>query len=149
MSALPNAQKSRSVVEAFLQWCREWAGSASELRCCADEEIERLAHDAGVSVAEFHKLVSKGPELADLLRRRMAALALDEPAVARIEPQTLHDLQRVCTMCASHRRCARDLAHDTANPVWKDYCPNAETLAALTALPEVARSGDRSDRAAL
>ena len=141
MPALPGGQKSWSPIEAILQWCRDWIrrGFASELKCCGEEEVERIAKDVGVSASELHRLVSLGPESADLLLRRMAALGLDRNEVSRTEPRTLQDLQRVCAVCESHRRCARDLAGDSANPAWKDYCPNAATLIALKTQPWAAR----------
>jgi hypothetical protein len=139
MSALPGRQKSWSPVNAILQWCRDWSGSASELKCFGEEEVERIAKDVGVSASELRTLASFGPKAADLLLRRMAALDLDRNEVARTEPRTFQDLQRVCTMCESHGRCARDFVHDSANPEWKNYCPNAATLIALSALPWAAR----------
>jgi hypothetical protein len=111
----------------------------SELKCCGEDEVERIAKDVGVSPAEFRKLVSRSPDAADLLLRRMAALDLDRNEVSRTEHRTFQDLQRVCTLCDSRRRCARDLARDSANPGWQDYCPNASTLMALDALPWAAR----------
>ena len=65
----------------------------------------------------------------------MAALDLDPEEVSQTEPRTFQDLQRVCTLCDDHRRCARDLSRNSAIPAWKDYCPNAETLMALSAMP--------------
>jgi hypothetical protein len=128
-------------LEAFWQWCRErlTAGSAAELQYCGDAEVERIAHEAGVTASEFNKLASKGPHSADLLLERMAALDLDPKEVAQVEPAVFHDLQRVCSMCAAHGRCIRDLHRDTADPAWKDYCPNVETLTDLDALPWAAR----------
>jgi hypothetical protein len=99
--------------------------------------VERLAKDVGVSASELRRLVNLGPDSADLLLRRMAALDLDRNELSRTEPRTFQDLQRVCTMCNSHRRCSRDLARDSADPAWQDYCPNAATLMALNALPGV------------
>ena len=115
MLAPPNSQKTWSPIEALSRWWRDWTegGAASELRCCAEDEIARMAQDAGVSVAEFRKLTRLGPEGADLLLRRMEALELDPKEVSQTERRTLQDLQRVCAMCESHRRCARDLAHDS------------------------------------
>ncbi len=141
MSALPSGQKSWSPFDAILQWCRDWAGSGPEtqLKCFGDAEVERIAKDVGVSASELRTLAMFGPEAADLLLRRMAALDLDRTEVARIEPQTFQDLQRVCIMCEHHRRCARDFASDSASEAWKDYCPNAATLIALNALPWAAR----------
>ena len=98
-----------------------------------------MAHDIGVSGAELHRLASRAPESADLLCRRMEVLDLDENEVARVERATFQDLQRVCSMCDCKKRCAGDLARNPADPVWKDYCPNAQTLTALNTLPWTAR----------
>ena len=137
MFDLPGGQKSWSPIEAILQWCRAWTkrDALAELKCYGEEEVERIARDFGVSASELHRLANLGPESADLLLRRMAALDLDRDEVCQSAPRTFQDLQRVCTMCESHRRCARDLARDSANPAWKDYCPNAATLMALNGLP--------------
>jgi hypothetical protein len=141
MSAPPSGQKSWSPTEAIFQWWRDWIrqGSALELKCFGEEEVKLIAKDVGVSPSELRRLASLGPESADLLLSRMAALDLDRNEVSRIERGTFHDLQLACKMCESHRLCARDLARDSANPAWKDYCPNAATLVALNALPWAAR----------
>jgi positive regulator of sigma E activity len=47
------------------------------------------------------------------------------------EPHVMRDLQRACTLCASKRRCGRDLAANPSGPAWEAYCPNASTLHAL------------------
>jgi hypothetical protein len=143
MLALPDGQKSWSPTKALSQWWRDWTrrGSArSELKCCGEDEVERMAKDVGLSASELRRLAAHGPDSADLLLRRMAALDLDRNEVSRTEPRTFQDLQRVCTMCNSKRRCKRDLAHDSDDPIWQDYCPNAATLMALNALPWRARS---------
>jgi hypothetical protein len=129
--------KSWSPTKPVLQWWRDWIskGPALELKCCGEDEVERLAKDVGLSASELRRLANLGPDSADLLLRRMAALDLDRNEVSRTEPRTFQDLQRVCTMCNSHRRCSRDLARDSADPAWQDYCPNATTLMALNALP--------------
>lgn len=139
MSALHNAAKIRSSMEVIARICRAWAASSSELKYCGEEGVERIAKDAGVSVSELRRLASEGPQSAELLLGRMAALDLDRNEVARIESQVFRDLQRVCTMCESHGRCARELMRDSADPAWKNYCPNAETLMELDALPWASR----------
>ena len=93
-----------------------------------------MAKDVGASASELRTFARFGPKAADLSLRRMAALDLDRNEVAQTEPATFQDLQRVCTMCESHRRCARDFAHDSVEPDWKDYCPDAATLIALLSL---------------
>ena len=134
--------KSWSPTKAISQWLRDWTrrGSALELKCCGEDEVERMAKDIGVSASELRRLATLGPDSADLLLRRMAALDLDRKEVSQTEPRTFQDLQRVCTMCNRHRRCKGDLARDSADPAWQDYCPNATTLMALNALPWRARA---------
>jgi len=142
MSAQPDGQKAHSPIGAIAQWFRGWTqkSTASELKCMADEIVERMARDVGVTAPELRTLARLGPDAAELLRRRMTALDLDPREVRRVEPAALQDLQRVCSLCAHRRRCAHDLAQDPGNPAWKDYCPNAETLAALNAEPWATRS---------
>ena len=136
---MSNEQKIHSPMEAIRQWYRGLTRSQSTLAECGAEGLERMAHDIGVSSAELYKLASRGPESADLLCRRMEVLDLDHDEDARVERATFQDLQRVCSMCDCKKRCARDLARDPADPVWKDYCPNAQTLTALDTLPMARR----------
>ena len=141
MSALPNAQNRRSPVEVISQWWQLWTsnGPASDLACCAEGEVERIAKDIGMPASEIRRLANLGPESAELLSRRMTALHLDRKAVAQTHPQTFRDLQRVCTLCESHRQCARDLARNSGDPGWEEYCPNVATLRALNASPLASR----------
>ena len=141
MSALPNARKRRSPAEVVSQWWQSWTSNApaSDLACCAEGEVERIAKDIGMPASEIRRLANFGPESAELLSRRMAALHLDRKEVSQTHPQTFRDLQRVCTLCESHRQCARDLARNSGDPGWEEYCPNVATLRALNARPLASR----------
>jgi len=142
MSALPNARKRRSPVEVISQWWQVWTSTGpaqEELTCCAEGEVERIAKDIGMPASEIRRLANLGPESAELLSRRMAALHLDRKEVAQTHPQTFRDLQRVCTLCEGHRQCARDLARNSGDPGWEEYCPNAATLRSLNANPQASR----------
>ena len=142
MLAPPSRQESRSLLDAISNWWSNWTKKRSavlELSCCAEEEINRTAKDLGMSTDEFHKLVSRGPEAANLLLRRMAALDLDRSEVSRTEPRVFQELQKTCAFCESRRRCVRDLKQNSSDPVWEEYCPNAGTLKALNALPWMSR----------
>ena len=127
------------VTVAIADWWRKRALArkrAAELDACGREESERIAHDLGMSAAELRALASRGPDAADLLLQRMAALRLDPKEFARTNGPLLRDLQRLCSLCDSHRRCAKDLARDPRDAVWEQYCPNAGTLGALQALEQ-------------
>jgi len=139
MSALPVGGVRRSPLQVVSRWWRDWTETGSEFACGAEAEVERIARDLGVSVPELRSIARQGPESADLLLRRMSELNLDPAEVARTEPATLHDLQRVCTLCQDHKRCSKDLAGDPSGAQWQAYCPNVTTLKALDAMPWTAR----------
>jgi hypothetical protein len=135
MTALPIQPKTWSLRDAVVRRWRKWTNDGGKLQCCLEHDVERMARDIGVSKSELHRLVRRGAGAADLLLRRMAVLDLDPKEVRAAEPATFRDLQRVCSMCESKRRCARDMARDCTLAAWRDYCPNAATLQALNAVP--------------
>ena len=84
MVALPRGQIFSSPIETILQWMCDQSRSKTlnELQSCGEQEVERVARDSGLSVAEFRVLACLGPNATDLLERRMAALGLDPIAVS-------------------------------------------------------------------
>jgi hypothetical protein len=118
------------------RWWRNWKvtrANGQRLDCCGSAEVERIANDVGVSVPELRALAGKWPNAAEPLNRRLAALALDPADIRNREPQVMHDLQRVCSMCRDKGECEHDLATDPTDPAWREYCPNVMTLDALDA----------------
>jgi hypothetical protein len=141
MPAVSLEMNSWSPIRAILHWCQEYTTDrAIDMETCGKSEVEHIAKDIGVAPAELICLARSGPDAADLLVRRMAALDLDRAEVRRVAPRALQDMQRVCTLCSKHRRCAHDFARNQVDPAWKRYCPNVETLMALDAMPWAARS---------
>ncbi len=131
-------KKPRSLIHIISGWWQAWTrniSTSSELSWCTEGEVERISRDMGLPAQELRRLAQYGPDAADLLLRRMVALHIDQNEVFQTEPGTFRDLQRVCTLCESRRRCARDLARDSTDPVWEDYCPNIATLKMLNAMP--------------
>jgi hypothetical protein len=125
------------------RWWRQWTATRADLdrlNRCGSGDIERIAQDVGVSTSELCALAGKWPDAAEQLNRRLAALDLDPKDIRSVEPQVLHDLQRVCTVCSDKRECERDLAENPAGLMWRAYCPNVMTLDAL-------RSGRKSTEA--
>ena len=99
-----------------------------ELDRCGPSEMERIASDVGVSGADLAILAGKWPDAADLLYRRMKRME-----ITQADAEVRRDLQRVCTVCGSKRRCEHALANNPSDPAWQKYCPNATTLLALAA----------------
>ena len=120
----------------FARWWRNWNGRRKarlDLDCCGAVEVERIARDMGVSGADLSILAGKWPNAADLLYWRMTEVHLDRKEITQREPEVMRDLQRVCTVCGSKRRCEHELAKNPSDPAWQRYCPNAATLSALVA----------------
>lgn len=140
MSALADQEDSRSMLQAIWRWFSPLSEMGTqELSHLSKNEIDHIAADLGISPSELYRLVRSDSRSAELLKARMAALNLDCKEVAQLMPETLHDLQRLCTLCNRHKRCARDLGSDPLNPKWKNYCPNVGTLMAIDAMPWAAR----------
>ena len=124
-------------ISRLIAWWRTRSDLAS-LDCSGSAEVDRIARELGMSASELRTLASYGPNAAELLNRRMAALRIDPQHVGAIDPSMLRDMQRLCTTCARHKQCARDLADQSGygylSQDWQDYCPNAATLNMLIAL---------------
>jgi hypothetical protein len=135
MSTLLQEKPRQSSLRKILDWCRARLKSEPEFGCCCDAEVEAMARDMRMSASELRAVVRRGSNSADLLLRRMSALDLDPNEVSRIESAAFRDLQRVCTLCKSRRRCARDFTRNAPSAAWEGYCPNTDTLTALNAMP--------------
>ncbi|HEY1309520.1 MAG TPA: hypothetical protein VGF02_01120 [Pseudolabrys sp.] len=103
----------------------------NELGRCGPNEVMQIARDLGISTTELTAMVRKGPDGANSLRKMLAALQVDQKAIADSEPGTMRDLQKLCIVCAEKKRCARELADGTASEHFHEFCPNAFTLDAL------------------
>ena len=142
MPALCPRGSSWPTLHGVSQWWRNWRGAnsrLSELQQGDEYEIQCMASDLGMPVSDLRKVAGHGPDAADLLLQRMAVLDLDDKEVAATVLSTFQDLQRLCTLCSSHGRCARDLARRPDDGAWEDYCPNAAMLKTLNALPWTSR----------
>jgi hypothetical protein len=123
-----------SVIAAFRDWVRKrrmLRQYRHRLNGCDQNEIARIARDVGLSSNELREMAELGPDAAKLMLERMAVLHLDADALAESDPSTMRDLQRLCSTCVSKKRCQRDLLLVPDDPMWRHYCPNADTLDAL------------------
>jgi hypothetical protein len=94
-------------------------------------EMARVAHDLSLTTGELRSLARKGAGAADLLYRRMAAMALSRDVIVRAEPKVMQDMQKTCSLCESKKRCRHDFALGAESSAWRAYCPNDDTLSAL------------------
>jgi hypothetical protein len=100
--------------------------SRREFRSFLAEVADILSAGAGTSLGE--------PALGDdgLLIERMKSLRIDVGETVRTEPMLFRSLMIRCWGCESKAQCRRDLCTASASEEWKDYCPNASTLNAIS-----------------
>jgi hypothetical protein len=134
----PNAAKTypafNSIIAAFRDWVRHRQlirQCRQRLEACDTNEIARIARDVGLSSSDLRLMAELGPDAAQQLLDRMAVLHLDADALTKREPATMRDMQRLCSICASKKRCQLDLMLIPNDPAWQHYCPNAGTLDAV------------------
>ena len=123
--------KPHSVVERLTHTFSDWLKhrqELSELRQLNNSEFDRIACDLRVSPADLNDLVRHGPHAADELPKLLKALGISEADLERVEPVVLHDMERVCALCANKRECDRDLAAGTSAEHYQGYCLNAPTI---------------------
>ena len=133
LSAQMNDGRSvRRLVRFWQDWIKR-RSAVVQLGCCDRAEVTRMAHDIGVSSEELYALAGKWPDSTELLLRRLDESKLDATEIKKSEPQVMRDLERVCTLCTSKRKCSHDLATKPSDPAWQSYCPNTTTLKSLVA----------------
>jgi hypothetical protein len=122
------------VIGPIADWWRKHAAvrdNIESLDALGPDELARVAQDVGIPASDLRKLAQHCSDAADLLEYRIASLGLSTSDLAHDAPAQLHDMQRLCTMCEHKGRCARDLAADSSDPIWRRYCLNDGTLSAL------------------
>jgi hypothetical protein len=140
MTSRRDEQPTYSFVEVITDVIADWvkryryaAGLRDDLARCGREEVARVASDLGVSPGELVRLARKGPHAADQLKKLLLALGADRKKLAPKDPGMMRDLQRVCITCGCKPQCERELAMGSAAQHYRNYCPNASSLAALFA----------------
>ena len=124
---------TRRLIEALKNWVRR-RGSVHEVAALDSEELSCIAHEIGISDAELRVLAKHDKNAADLLYRRMEQLRLDRN---HVDVAVLRDLQRCCSNCDLKQLCAHEIEDRPKDASWPQYCPNEQTLAALTSEPKL------------
>jgi len=126
------ARPKRTAIQRLLDGWRARRQFEKEMAGCDSSEVDRMLQDLGLTREDMDAVMHAqlGPQ--HLLLSRLEREGLDPEKLMRFEAAVFRDLQRVCAHCGSTGRCERDLDHaDDRN--WKHYCPNADTIEALTA----------------
>src|ERR1019366_5851192 len=130
-----NSVKTDSDFNSVFETFRGWLHNRKLFRQCRQRldafdknEIARIARDVGLSSHDLREMTGVGPRPAERVGGGMEAVYLHADALAKSEPSTMRDLQRLCSSCVSKKRCQRDLLLVPDDPMWRHYCPNADTL---------------------
>jgi hypothetical protein len=102
-----------------------------ELQGLDRTEFAQIARDLNLSPSELYAISTGSNQSARLLNKRMAEFGLSPELVKKQHPEVSRDLERVCGMCSSKKRCASEFEQRGSNPSRSDYCPNTQTLQAL------------------
>jgi hypothetical protein len=91
-----------------------------------------IARDLGLTRSQLRALVVQEPGFPGHLKRMLNALGLD-PELTSVDPALSRDMQSVCSICTSKRRCHRELGRGTAARNFETFCANATNLKELSA----------------
>jgi Family of unknown function (DUF6455) len=127
-STNPSVELLRSIVQVGKALWRKRA-AVNELADIDAPEVGRIARDLGISSADLRLLASRDKTAAALLYRRMETLRVDPTG---LDPAVMRDLQRCCSNCDSKQLCAHELEDKPKGATWPSYCPNEQTIVALT-----------------
>src|SRR5262245_53717229 len=94
----------------LLSRLREWWARGDELRSMDPAELERVAHDLGMTGPDLKHLAARGPDASRLLYERMRLLGLTRSDVEQLAQGLMRDLERTCACCGDKGVCERDLA---------------------------------------
>jgi hypothetical protein len=94
-------------------------------------EASVIARDLGITGAQLRALAVQEAGFPKQLKQMLGALELD-PDLKKVDPTLSRDMQSLCSICASKRRCNRELRAGTAAENFGEFCPNASNLAELS-----------------
>jgi hypothetical protein len=110
---------------------RKWR-SSRDLQALAPSELSLIATDLGLTESQLRKLVLKGETFPEALRQMAAALEIGDSKLES-DPSLRRDMQALCSLCDSKRRCQRELRNGSAAAHYREFCPNAPNLEYLAA----------------
>ena len=136
-----------SIFSAIGLWWKELKTSNQDselLIALGAEQVDRMAHDLGMTADDLHDLATHGLHSSDEAPKMMAALGLDAHEVQQKERAVYVDILRNCARCGEKRQCDSDLATGVAAQHYEEYCLNAYTMDALRAIAAAPRPAQKS-----
>ncbi|MFL5285108.1 MAG: DUF6455 family protein [Rhodopila sp.] len=117
-----------SLLSRVFDWLKARLAQESELASMSYQDLQFLASDIGVSVADLRAIGPKITDHDDLMRKMMLARGLDPDAVRRAFASVMRDMEVACARCREVGVCQRELAANTAAEHCHDFCINASVM---------------------
>jgi hypothetical protein len=117
-----------SLLSRVFDWLKARLAQESELASMSYQDLQFLASDIGVSVADLRAIGPKITDHDDLMRKMMLARGLDPDAVRRAFASVMRDMEVTCARCREVGVCQRELAANTAAEHCHDFCINASVM---------------------
>ncbi|MDX2156750.1 MAG: hypothetical protein SFW09_09585 [Hyphomicrobiaceae bacterium] len=138
MSTRAASHLTGSLVERLLARIEAWV-EGNELAALPAHELERMAHDIGLSPSDLERLADSESDATRLLYARLQSLGLTMEAIEAKGLGMRRDMERSCAFCGDRALCAHDLTERPDATDWRKVCPNNPTFEAMERLAEAAR----------
>nr|WP_294519424.1 hypothetical protein [uncultured Rhodopila sp.] len=122
------ASGEANLLSRVFDWVKARVSPDSELSALSYQDLQFLASDIGVSVADLRAI---GPMITDhdeQLTRMIVARGLEPDAVRRAFGGVMRDMEVTCARCRHVGVCQRELKHNTAAAHCHEFCGNAGVM---------------------
>jgi hypothetical protein len=122
-----------SLFSRVFDWIKAHIAQDPELAGMSYQDLQFLASDIGVSVADLRAIGPRITDHDDIMKRMMLARGLDPDVVRRVFSAVMRDMEVTCARCRDVGTCQRELAASTAAEHCHEFCPNAPVMDDLLA----------------
>jgi hypothetical protein len=123
-----------NLLTRVVDWLKAHVSSESELANMSYQDLQFLASDIGVSVADLRAIGPMITDHDDLLKQMLLQRGLDPDAVRRAFGGVMRDMEITCARCHEVGVCQRELKANTAAAHCHEFCGNAEVMDDLQAV---------------
>jgi hypothetical protein len=110
-----------------LDWLKLRMARNTELASMSRTDLQLLATDIGVTVADLREVMPHVRDHSDLMDKMMLAHGLNPEEVRRAFVG-LRDMERTCARCRDSGTCYRELKAGTAGARYHVFCANADAI---------------------
>lgn len=127
----PVLQLAIDAIVSFFTRSFQKLRAAQELRDLPATEVSAIARDLCLTQDQLESLMSAEVGFPKPLKGMLALLKIDDRMLQQADAGLVRDMQTVCALCSSKRRCARAMRNGKALANFREYCPNSGNLDAI------------------